>query len=1287
MYTELKKDDTSLQKKSSDRHRESSANVDRNSDLLSGETTEGFNSSPSYAPPPPGQGQLPMQCKGLSESPEPTNISGPLIQRRVNNTGLPDNLKNGIENLSGYAMDDVKVHYNSSKPARIGALAYARGADIHLAQGEDRHPPHEAWHLVQQKQGQVKPTLQMKGNMEVNDDKALEREADVMGAKALQGETGAVHQLREAKEKGQTAQLQKMSEGAKVGLEIETTLPVRKQTKDALVIDQMAKYKALHKEASTGGRVTIDDQSSATVYQRKLQAAMNPPSDGEDGPIQRKANKTGLPDQLKTGIESLSGCSMDDVKVHYNSHEPAQLRAYAYAQGTEIHLGPGKEKHLAHEAWHVVQQKQGRVKPTRQLKSKVSINDDAGLEKEADVMGARAIQQGTISNPTFDKSENPVLQQKKIAPSVVQRLTGYEIEANLPIYRRGNIHIALAEGAENGFDESIGWFMSGGLKYGMNYGQHKAGRFQITADHNHLQTLHQSFMDKLCVLGLLKDEYLRRAMTNIEYITPPRQELLEGSLTEHREDTRAVKEHLDETLNAAKSGEVSDVSDTAGFLATGIPEKKIYAWMDAQKIPRDLIKGEVNKLKEGINDQVYVQQTSGVLPEDIPSVYEEKAKEYKTNADSFYNAGRKKMDVNADILLESIEIARKAFENANIQNADFQRYRNAAIGFMTIAVNYLLADSISKIVFFRPGNSSAKNMLMLMSKTPMELANQALPRKIRPTTKQSGINQNWGVLVAEILKLTKEYNANHWGNKYKLTEKERETEERGIVFKPGFDQTRALNVMVFGGSGTLVQANTGNWLKLDDPIKEVANATKQKSIPLEDRFFNVKHPGKLTASSFQKVVYNAYRTVVFRNLEHLRGERAAVETGLVNQPVGTKADKLSKKRLLGDIESFEGEYEINEDWKNILNDWKKQLKSASVFNRLMCRNNVENLDGLETEIINTLTDLRNQWNNERLGEVNFANQQTFLESYDESDFIKNSLKIIRQLQTLLLKMIKEVKNYPGYQTGEEIKNHVGIQNVDGPKDLMTKVARNYRPKKLNVNNLAEKLKGAAAPAQRARVLSEMNKIMNDALDLARQCLWYVPDEVMRGKFYSAVLVLAREIHNLENMDTTAAGGTPERRPHHKDLEGYHRKNVPYDGNCFYQSVYEALFNAGVDMQSQQRIRALVSHALTSKQIPVPNDQTVAFEKTFGFKGDFERDEDIPGDTTEFITSVATNGQWVPGVLGVQATADTMEYEIWIFTNPAERPQKYLPRAPRRNLGVIRLYYNGKNHYQVYISDN
>lgn len=107
-----------------------------------------------------------------------------------------------------------------------------------------------------------------------------------------------------------------------------------------------------------------------------------------------RPNNTGLPDNLKSGIENLSGMSMDHVKVHYNSDKPAQLQAHAYAQGSEIHVAPGQEQHLPHEAWHVVQQAQGRVRPTVQMKGNVPINDDVGLEAEADLMGGRALDVG-----------------------------------------------------------------------------------------------------------------------------------------------------------------------------------------------------------------------------------------------------------------------------------------------------------------------------------------------------------------------------------------------------------------------------------------------------------------------------------------------------------------------------------------------------------------------------------------------------------------------------------------------------------------------------------------------------------------------------------------------------------------------------------------------------------------------------------------------------------------------------------------------------------------------------
>lgn len=131
-----------------------------------------------------------------------------------------------------------------------------------------------------------------------------------------------------------------------------------------------------------------NSRSTETVSQRTdRNLTAIPPAPSSDSAAAK--NNTGLPDPLREGIEHLSGTSLEGVRVHYNSARPAQMQANAYAQGSEIHLAPGQERHLPHEAWHVVQQRQGRVRPTRRVAGH-AVNDDSRLEREADIMGKRA---------------------------------------------------------------------------------------------------------------------------------------------------------------------------------------------------------------------------------------------------------------------------------------------------------------------------------------------------------------------------------------------------------------------------------------------------------------------------------------------------------------------------------------------------------------------------------------------------------------------------------------------------------------------------------------------------------------------------------------------------------------------------------------------------------------------------------------------------------------------------------------------------------------------------------
>lgn len=99
-----------------------------------------------------------------------------------NSTGIPDRMKQKMEEHSGFSFDDVRVHYNSDKPVQLQALAYTQGNQVYMGPGQERFLGHELGHVVQQKQGRVKATGAVKG-LPLNEDRGLEREADLLGSK------------------------------------------------------------------------------------------------------------------------------------------------------------------------------------------------------------------------------------------------------------------------------------------------------------------------------------------------------------------------------------------------------------------------------------------------------------------------------------------------------------------------------------------------------------------------------------------------------------------------------------------------------------------------------------------------------------------------------------------------------------------------------------------------------------------------------------------------------------------------------------------------------------------------------------------------------------------------------------------------------------------------------------------------------------------------------------------------------------------------------------------------
>jgi hypothetical protein len=130
------------------------------------------------------------------------------------------------------------------------------------------------------------------------------------------------------------------------------------------------------------------------AQRKRLTAAFGPSQDV----AQRTENQTGIPDEVKTRMETAFNTDFSAVRVHPSSSAAPAVGALAYTQGTNIHFAPGQfspdtsagQRLLGHELAHVQQQSQGRVQPTTEVNG-LPVNDSPALEEEADRLGSKAI--------------------------------------------------------------------------------------------------------------------------------------------------------------------------------------------------------------------------------------------------------------------------------------------------------------------------------------------------------------------------------------------------------------------------------------------------------------------------------------------------------------------------------------------------------------------------------------------------------------------------------------------------------------------------------------------------------------------------------------------------------------------------------------------------------------------------------------------------------------------------------------------------------------------------------
>lgn len=157
------------------------------------------------------------------------------IQMKSTKGNLPEAVQTKMESSMGADFSGVNIQTNSKSAQDVGALAYTQGSDVHFAPGQFKPDTkggqeligHELAHVIQQKAGRVKANKSV-GNMPVNDNTSLEKEADVAGAKAAAGKpfsvagSGGGIQMKAAPIQGFFGKSTKLKSEADVDAYIET---------------------------------------------------------------------------------------------------------------------------------------------------------------------------------------------------------------------------------------------------------------------------------------------------------------------------------------------------------------------------------------------------------------------------------------------------------------------------------------------------------------------------------------------------------------------------------------------------------------------------------------------------------------------------------------------------------------------------------------------------------------------------------------------------------------------------------------------------------------------------------------------------------------------------------------------------------------------------------------------------------------------------------------------------------------------------------------------------------
>ena len=398
------------------------------------------------------------------------------------------------------------------------------------------------------------------------------------------------------------------------------------------------------------------------------------------------------------------GADLSNVRIH-TGDEPAALarsvQATAFTLGRDIFFGagtyapdmPSGQRLLAHELAHTVQDSRGGGSGGGPLIGRAADPAEAEADRVADsVLRVLRRQTNASEEPAVDEVSQPASTPGETRGQLLRKV-GFEAELSVPSLGP-SANTLTYEKYPTQVTADMKSFLDGGVDYGTDMGG-KAEAADVRLDSDHGKLVDRTpIVNKLIELGFVSGTP-HEPQTKIEFVTAAVDELAPGADKKLRTVGLSLKSMLDATLTQAKSGQMKQLGAPAkaGY-KTGVPVADLESWWFLEKGDTELDALVKEYLANGIQDDVYLQATVGIVPAALMKFLAQAALpggKVELNPPS---AARKQiLGIVQEVVSDLDARFAKASDEHWVKTLD-QTSRDAFLGLLGLAYSYLLADTL-----------------------------------------------------------------------------------------------------------------------------------------------------------------------------------------------------------------------------------------------------------------------------------------------------------------------------------------------------------------------------------------------------------------------------------------------------------------------------------------------------------------------------------------------------------------------------------------------------------------